>query len=52
MKYSLAFIKAAKSKKTTPENLARSIRRLLSRKGCRNTSPIFDSALLKEISAA
>lgn len=52
MKYSTSFIKAAAAKKTTPEKLARNIRRLLSRKGCRNTSPIFDASLLREISAA
>lgn len=52
MKYSTSFIKAAEEKKTTPEKLARDIRQLLSRKGCRNTSPIFDASLLRKISAA
>lgn len=52
MKYSRSFVKAAETKNITPEKLAQSIRRLLSRKGCRNTSPIFDEHLLKEISAA
>ena len=52
MKYSTSFVKAAKAKNMTPEKLAQSIRRLLSRKGCRNTSPIFDAQMLKDISAA
>lgn len=52
MKYSISFIKAAQAKNTTPEKFAQSIRHLLSRKGCRNTSPIFDVHLLRKISAA